>query len=105
MNDHLVVLVTAASDTEARRLARRLLEKRLAACVNFAPVTSMFRWQDAIQEEEEILLIIKTHTEAFDELAATVKSHHSYDTPEVIGLPIVLGSRAYLEWIDHEVKA
>jgi len=104
MNDHLVVLVTASSDTQARRLARKLLQNKLAACVNFVPVESMFLWKGDIQEEDEVLMIIKTRTETFDALMAAVKTAHTYDTPEIIGMPIVLGSREYLKWVDDEVS-
>jgi periplasmic divalent cation tolerance protein len=104
MNEHLVVLVTASSDSQARRLARKLLQNRLAACVNFLPVDSMFLWKGDIQEEEEVLMIIKTRTESFDGLMSAIKTVHTYDTPEIIGVPIVLGSREYLKWIDDEVN-
>ncbi len=103
MNDHLVVLVVAESEAQARRIARRLLQNKLAACVNFVPIESMFLWQGAIQEEEEVLMIIKTRTETFDELMSAVKVTHSYDVPEIIALPVVMGSRQYLKWIDDEV--
>lgn len=104
MNDHLVVLVTATSSAQARRIARALLQSRLAACVNFVPVDSMFLWKGEIQEEEEVLLIIKTRAEAFDHLMSAVKTTHTYDTPEIIGTPVVMGSREYLKWIDDEVS-
>lgn len=104
MNDHLVVLVTTESEAQARRIARRLLQNKLAACVNFMPISSMFLWQGAIQEEEEVLMIIKTRTETFDALMSAVKAAHSYDVPEIIGLPVALGSRQYLKWIDDEVS-
>jgi periplasmic divalent cation tolerance protein len=103
MNDHLVVLVTASSSAQARRIARRLLQSKLAACVNMIPVESMFLWKGEIQEEEEVLMVIKTRSEAFDELMNAVKSMHTYDTPEIIGMPVVMGSREYLKWIDDEV--
>ncbi|MBI5958102.1 MAG: divalent-cation tolerance protein CutA [Chloroflexi bacterium] len=103
MNDHLVVLVTASSSAQARRIARRLLQSKLAACVNMIPVESMFLWKGEIQEEEEVLMVIKTRSEAFDELMNAVKSMHTYDTPEIIAMPVVMGSREYLKWIDDEV--
>jgi periplasmic divalent cation tolerance protein len=103
MNEHLVVLVTATSTAQARRIARRLLQSKLAACVNMAPIESMFLWKGEIQEEEEVLMVIKTRAEAFDDLMNAVKGMHTYDTPEVIGIPVVLGSREYLKWIDDEV--
>lgn len=103
MNEHLVILVTATSEVQARRIARRLLQDKLAACVNFVPVESMFLWNGDIQEEDEVLMIIKSRSEVFDDLMNTVKSLHSYDTPEIIGMPIVLGSAEYLKWINHEL--
>jgi periplasmic divalent cation tolerance protein len=103
MNEHLVVLVTATSEVQARRIARRLLQSKLAACVNFVPVDSMFVWKGEIQEEEEVLMIIKTRAEQFDDLANAVRAIHANDTPEIIGMPVVLGSHEYLKWIDDEV--
>lgn len=104
MNDHLVVFITAKDKPEARRIARKLLQKKLAACVNFVPIESMYVWDGELQEEDEVLMIVKTKTEVFDELASTVKIAHSYDTPEIIGAPVILGSREYLKWIDNAVK-
>jgi len=103
MDEHLVVFVTASSSAQARRIARRLLQSKLAACVNMVPIESMFLWKGEIQEEEEVLMVIKTRAEAFDDLMNAVKGMHTYDTPEVIGMPVVLGSREYLKWIDDEV--
>lgn len=103
MDQALVVLVTASSADEARQLARGLLENRLAACVNVVPVASLFRWEGAIQQEAEALMIIKTRADAFDRLAQAIKAAHSYDVPEIIALPIAAGSAEYLKWIDDEV--
>jgi periplasmic divalent cation tolerance protein len=104
MNEHVVILVTASSEVQARRMARKLLTDKLAACVNFIPVDSMFAWKGEIQEEEEVLMIIKSRSEVFDDLMNAIKSIHTYDTPEIIGMPIVLGSDDYLRWINHEVS-
>jgi len=103
MDQALVVLVTASSADEARQIARGLLENRLAACVNVVPVESLFRWEGAIQQEAEALMIIKTRADAFDRLAHAIKAAHSYDVPEIIALPIAAGSAEYLKWIDDEV--
>lgn len=105
MDQALVVLVTASSADEARQLARGLLENRLAACVNVVPVASLFRWEGAIQQEAEALMIIKTRADAFDRLAQAIKAAHSYDVPEIIALPIAAGSAEYLKWIDDEVTS
>ena len=104
MNDYTVILVTAESQAQARRIARKLLQSKLAACVNFVPVDSMYLWEGEIQEEEEVLMIIKTRAETFDKLMSAVKIAHSYDTPEIIGMPVVMGSREYLKWISDEVS-
>jgi periplasmic divalent cation tolerance protein len=104
MAEHIVAYVTAASESQARRIARRLLQKELVACVNFVPVDSMFLWKGDIQEEEEVLMILKTRVDKFDQVVDLVKSIHTYDTPEIIALPILLGSREYLNWIDHEIE-
>jgi periplasmic divalent cation tolerance protein len=100
--EHLVVLVTASGENQARQLARKLLRRKLAACVNFVPVDSMFFWQGDIQEEEEVLMIIKTRRAAFGELMNLVLEEHTNETPEIIGMPIVVGSREYLKWISDE---
>lgn len=104
MNDYLIVLVTASDTEEARLLARALLEQRLAACVNFIPIESMYWWDGVIQDARETLMIIKTRAATFDALMDAVKRAHSYDTPEVIGLPVAVGSPDYLRWIDDETK-
>ena len=101
-NEHLVILVTATSQNQARQIARKLLRRNLAACVNLVPVDSMFLWQGEIQEEEEVLMIIKTRSETFDDLLAAVREIHTNETPEIIGMPIVMGSRDYLKWITDE---
>ncbi len=103
MPDHLVVLITAASEEQARQIAAALLEQKLAACVNLVPVTSLFRWEGRIQDEREVLLIVKTTAQATrSRLITAVKALHSYSVPEIIGLPIVIGAEDYLRWIDDE---
>ena len=103
MNDYLVVLVTAASQEQARDLAKVLLEQKLAACVNLMPVTSLFTWEGEMKEEAEVLMIIKSTSALFQEkLITVIKANHSYDVPEIIGLPIVVGSADYLAWISAE---
>ncbi len=100
----IVVLVTTATREEGERIARDLVAERLAACVNLVPgVRSFFWWKDALQEEHEALLVIKSREDRFEALAARVRSLHSYAVPEVIALPVVTGSEAYLAWIDEVV--
>jgi len=100
MTDKIVVLSACASPAEAEGIARALVEKRLAACVNVLPaMRSVYRWKDAVENEQETLLIIKSSRGLFDALRAEIEKMHSYETPEVIALPIVAGAEGYLEWM------
>lgn len=104
MTDKIVVLVTAGSLRESKKIARRLVESRLAACVNVTqPVRSIYRWQGKISEDREWLLIIKTTRKRFAEVKAAVLEIHSYTTPEIISLPILDGSKDYLVWLEDSV--
>jgi periplasmic divalent cation tolerance protein len=96
----VVVLSTAGSAEEAERIATALVEERLAGCVNLvAPITSIYRWQGAIERGSEVLLLIKTRRAAATKLVARLRALHSYDVPEAIVLPITAGSRDYLRWL------
>jgi periplasmic divalent cation tolerance protein len=99
-NDYGVVLVTASSQTEAELLANALVEAKLAACVNLIPIRSVYTWKGEICRDEEWQLVIKTCLKHFPSLEAKICSLHSYETPEIIMLPIVAGSQPYLRWID-----
>ena len=104
MTDKIIVLSTCASTEEAERIARRLLEKRLAACVNLvAGARSLYRWQGAIEEAAECLLIIKSRQNLWEELRAEIQRLHSYEIPEVLLLAIEDGSPAYLNWLNEEL--
>ena len=98
-----VVLVTAPDSEVAVKLARALVEAGLAACVNVVEgVRSIYRWEGEVRDEREVLLVIKTRRERSDELAARVRELHPYDVPEVLALPVVGGSRPYLDWVRAE---
>jgi periplasmic divalent cation tolerance protein len=100
-----VILMTAATEEEAGRLARMLVERRLAACVSRLPgLRSTYRWEGAVQESEEVLLIAKTLKTKVKELVKAVKREHSYSVPEVLSLPVKEGSRDYLRWLDESLK-
>lgn len=98
----VVVLVTASSQAEAESLAKALVEAKLAACVNLYPVRSFYRWQGELCCDQEWQLTIKTRLASFGRLAHEVQQRHSYDTPEIIALPIVTGSPSYLDWLDAQ---
>lgn len=106
MTDKIVVLVTCGSTREARRIARTLVEARLAACGNVleAPVRSIYRWKGRVETAREFLLVIKTTRRRFAALEKTVKRLHSYDVPEIIALPVASGSSDYFAWIDECVS-
>lgn len=105
-DDALVVLVTAADMEQAAHLGRTLVEERLAACANLVPsVRSIYRWQHAVHDEAEVLLVIKTTAARFAALQARVLALHSYTTPEVLALPVVAGAPAYLDWLRAQVAA
>ena len=101
MSDYLITFVTAESEEQARQIGRALVERRLAACVNLAPVTSLFAWEGQIEQAGEVLMIIKTRAALFDSLVAAVRELHSYEVPEIVALPIVHGSADYLRWISE----
>jgi len=100
-----IVLITAPDDETARRIARALVEERLAACVNLVPgLHSIYRWQGAVEEADEVLLVAKTRAARVAALAARVRALHPYALPEVLALPIADGSRAYLRWVVAESR-
>jgi len=99
-DDAIIVFLTAANGEEATRLADMLVGAHLAACVQILPeMESVYRWQGKIERSSEVLLLVKTTRGKFDELEREVRALHSYDTPEIIAVPVVTGSAAYLEWL------
>ena len=103
MTNKVVVLVTCGGRAESNRIARALVEKRLAACVNIleSRVRSTYRWKGKVESAAEFLLLIKSSRKLLPALRAEVERLHSYDVPEVVALPIVGGSRKYLDWLDE----
>ena len=99
-NEAIVVFMTAASGEEATRLAEMLVGAHLAACVQILPeMESVYRWEGKIERQSEVLLLAKTTRGKFDELEREVRALHSYETPEIVAVPIVTGSAPYLEWL------
>jgi periplasmic divalent cation tolerance protein len=104
VSDALVVLTTVARAEDAEYIAREMVERRLAACVNLLPpVTSVYRWQGEVTREQEHVLLMKTHKDRFEALRTRLVEIHPYETPEVIALPVVAGDAAYLKWIDESL--
>ncbi|SRR5579871_5244440 len=100
MTDKRIVLTTAGSEEEARKVAQHLVEHRLAACVNIiAPVESVYRWQGKVESTREWLLLVKTTATAFSAVRSAIGELHSYELPECVCLAIEDGSPAYLQWI------
>jgi periplasmic divalent cation tolerance protein len=105
MTDKRIVLTTAGSEDEARKIAHTLVDRQLAACVNIVPqVESVYRWQGKVESAREWLLQIKTTAEKFPEVRDAIRELHSYDLPECIAITIHDGSPAYLQWIADSVK-
>jgi periplasmic divalent cation tolerance protein len=101
----LLVLTNLPNRAAAERLADLLVAHRLAACVNIlAPCRSVYRWKDALQNDEEHPLLVKTTTERYGELEAAIRAQHPYELPEIIAVPIERGLPAYLQWVQAETK-
>jgi periplasmic divalent cation tolerance protein len=102
----MVVYVTASDPAEARRIARVVVEERLAACANIlAPMTSIYWWEGAVQESSEAVLILKTTSDRVAALTARVKELHSYDVPCIEAWPVAAGLPAFLDWVGRETHA
>jgi periplasmic divalent cation tolerance protein len=105
VSDAIVVFMTASNGEEAARLADMLVGSHLAACVQILPeMESVYRWQGKIERAAEILLLAKTTKSKFEELEREVRALHSYDTPEIIAVPVVAGSASYLDWLIESTK-
>jgi periplasmic divalent cation tolerance protein len=105
MEQPILVLTNLPDAAAAKVIARQLVERRLAACVNMLPqVQSIYQWNGAVEEANEITLLIKTTQERYADLEASIKAAHPYDVPEIIAMPIVQGLPQYLNWIENETK-
>ena len=105
MSERLVVLSTVAGAEDAERIARAVVERGLAACVNVLPqVTSIYRWKGALERDEERLLVMKTTADRFEALRQAVVELHPYEVPEVIALRIQAGHEPYLAWLDESCR-
>lgn len=105
MKSILVVFCTCPDEQTARALAAGLVEEKLAACVNVLPgIRSIYRWQGEVQDDSEVLMVVKTTQPKLDRLAQWLKQHHPYELPEVIALPVSGGLPGYLDWVAQETE-
>ena len=103
MTEYIIVFITAPNEKEAAAISQTIVGERLAACINIIPsVRSIYRWQGRVEDEQEVLMIVKTKKSLFERLQERVKELHSYAVPEIIGLPVIEGSKQYLEWLGQE---
>ena len=101
--EYIIVFITAKNEEEAAGIGHTIVEEKIAACVNIIrSVRSIYRWQGRVEDEQEVLMIVKTKSPLFERLQKRVKELHSYAVPEIIGLPVVEGSKEYLNWLGQE---
>jgi len=101
MNTYIQVTTTTETKEQAQKIAQYLVEQKIAACVQITgPITSIYRWKGKVENTQEWLCLIKTQDNLYNKVEAAIKSQHSYETPEIIALPIVKGSKEYLNWLD-----
>jgi periplasmic divalent cation tolerance protein len=100
-DDYIIIFVTTKDKTEAETLSQSLLKDKLIACANLInPIDSFFHWQNKIERADECLIIMKSRLDLFKQIVEQVKGLHTYEVPEVLALPIVDGSKDYLDWMD-----
>jgi periplasmic divalent cation tolerance protein len=99
-----MTMTTIDDETAAAALAREIVERGLGACVQILTVRSVFVWEGAVEETPELLLLVKTRADRYDELEAYIREHHPYDVPEILQVPIVSGFAPYLAWMDERTK-
>jgi len=105
MVEYVQLLTTVGKREDAERIARRLVEERLAACVQIVgPITSVYRWRGRVEVSEEWLCLAKTERGLYEEAERAIRELHPYELPEIIALPVAAGSKEYLEWVSREVR-
>lgn len=104
MSTYIQVQTTVANETDALLIARQVVEKRLAGCVQISQCTSLYRWQDEVNQDKEYVCTMKSHSNLFGRLEAAVKQIHPYDEPEIIATPIIQGSATYFKWLAGELQ-
>lgn len=105
MKSYIQISTTTETKEQAQKIARYLVEKKLAACVQITgPIESTYRWKTKVETADEWLCLIKTRTTLFKKVEAAIKKLHSYETPEIIAVPIIKGSKEYLHWLNDETE-
>ena len=105
MAEYIQLFTTTESRDDAEIISREVVEKRLAACAQvLGPITSTYWWKEEVEKTEEWLCIMKSRRDLFHALEETIKGIHPYEVPEIVAVPIVLGSPSYLEWLGQEIK-
>lgn len=105
LEEYVQVITTTERKKDAERIAKALLEKRLAGCIQIVgPIVSTYWWKGNVETADEWLCFVKSKKDLYEELEKSIKEVHSYETPEIIALPIVKGSKDYLEWLSNELK-
>ena len=105
MKSYIQVTTTTENKAQAKTIAQYLVEAKLAACVQIiGPIKSIYRWKGKVENAQEWLCLIKTQDDLYNKVEAAIKSHHSYETPEIVAVPIIKGSKKYLKWIEDELN-
>ncbi len=101
MGDYCIIMTTLPNREEARKMARGLVEEQLGACVQLLDIKSVYTWKGEVQEDDEVLLLIKTRADLYDAVEVYIQTHHPYEVPEIVQVPITAGLSAYLGWVDE----
>jgi periplasmic divalent cation tolerance protein len=105
MTDYIQVVTTTEKKEDAQKIARALVEKRLAGCVQIiGPIASTYHWKGVIETAGEWMCVIKTRKDLYPELEKSIREVHPYEVPEILAVPVAEGSKDYLEWLDNEIK-
>lgn len=102
--EYCMILTTCPNEKEAKTLAERIILKKIAACVQLSPIKSFYMWKEKVCFDSEIRLFIKTKKSLYEELEQFIKTHHSYEIPQIVQVPIIEGLDVYLDWIDDVAK-
>jgi periplasmic divalent cation tolerance protein len=105
MSEHIMVLTTVDDEEQAQRLAQQLVKMSLAACVQvLGPISSHYHWKGEVERTSEWLCLVKTRDEIYGKVEQAIREHHPYEVPEIVAVPIVKGSRDYLQWLDESLE-